>query len=462
MEVKDLVVIGGGPGGYVAAIRAAQLGMQVALIEKHELGGTCLNRGCIPTKAYYQNAAVLRTLGHLSEFNISADSRFDFDMSGAYERKQGIVKNLVSGIAGLLKGNGVETIKGVATIVSPTEVSVNGEVIKAKRILIAAGSISSRPPFPGVDLPGVLTSDEILELQTVPKRLTVIGAGVIGLEFACIFKAFGSEVTVIEYLPEVLSVIDKEIAKRVKVYLKRQDITVHTGSTVQSIEQDAEALKLRIDTGKSELTVDADTVLVATGRKACIKCINLDSFGIAVDERGFIEVNENYQTNIPSIHAIGDVTGGRMLAHVASEEGRVAVERMAGHEAEVAYHAVPSVIFTFPEIATVGMTEEEAKAEGIDYRVGKFLFAANSKAVAMGEQDGLVKVIADDKGAIIGVHILGPHAADLIQAASIIVKSRMNVDDVTTSIHPHPTLGEALLEAVLDIDKRAIHLMPRR
>lgn len=460
--MKDLVVIGGGPGGYVAAIRAAQLGMQVALIEKHELGGTCLNRGCIPTKAYYQNAAVLRTLGHLSEFNICADSGFDFDMSGAYERKQGIVKNLVSGIAGLLKGNGVETIKGVATVVSPTEVSVNGEVIKAKRILIAAGSISSRPPFPGVDLPGVMTSDEILELQTVPKRLTVIGAGVIGLEFACIFKAFGSEVTVIEYLPEVLSVIDKEIAKRVKVYLKRQDITVHTGSTVQSIEQDAEALKLRVDTGKSELTVDADTVLVATGRKACIKCVNLDSFAIAVDKRGFIEVNENYQTNIPSIYAIGDVTGGRMLAHVASEEGRVAVERMAGHEAEVAYHAVPSVIFTFPEIATVGMTEEEAKAEGIDYRVGKFLFAANSKAVAMGEQDGLVKVIADDKGAIIGVHILGPHAADLIQAASIIVKSRMNVDDVTTSIHPHPTLGEALLEAVLDIDKRAIHLMPRR
>lgn len=458
--MKDLIVIGGGPGGYVAAIRAAQLGMQVTLVEKDELGGTCLNRGCIPTKAYYQNAAVLRTLGHLSDFNISSGP-VQFDMPGAYQRKQTIVQNLVQGIAGLLKANNVQVVKGLAKIETPNRVSVAELQIEAKRILIAAGSITASPPIIGIDLPGVVTSDEILELQTAPKRLTVVGGGVIGLEFACIFQAFGSAVTVVEYLPELLSVIDKEIAKRMKMYLKKQGMNVQTGAAVKSIEQADGALRLTVGTAKEEISIVADMVLVATGRRACTKCVNLAGPGIATDNRGFITVDADYQTSVPGIYAIGDVIGGKMLAHVASEEGRVAVERMAGMDSLVPYHAVPSVIFTFPEIATVGMTEEEAKQAGLAYRVGKFQFAANSKAVAMGETDGLIKVIADRDGTIIGVHIVGPHAADLIQAASLMVKERLRTEDVATTIHPHPTLGEALLEAVLDVDKRAIHLLPR-
>jgi dihydrolipoamide dehydrogenase len=459
--MRDLIVIGGGPGGYVAAIRAAQLGMRVTLIEKDELGGTCLNRGCIPTKAYYQNASVLRTLQHLGEFNVSGGP-WQFDLPGAYQRKQQIVGNLVQGVAGLLKANQVEVIKGVASILSPQQVRVGEQTLETKRVLIAAGSVAAFPPIPGLDLPGVVTSDDILNMQEVPARLTVIGAGVIGLEFACIFQAFGSQVTVVEYLPELLSVTDQEISKRMKVYLKKQGMSIQTGAAVKSISTSHDGLMLQIAGPKGDLQVTADTVLVATGRRACTKCVNLDDPGIEVDRRGFIVVDEDYQTSVPGIHAIGDVIGGRMLAHVASEEGRVAVERMAGLDSRVPYHAVPSVIFTFPEIATVGISEEEAKGQGLQYRIGKFNFAANSKAVAMGETDGLIKVIADGEGIIIGVHIIGPHAADLVHAASLMVKQRLRTEDVATTIHPHPTLGEALLEAVLDVDKRAIHLSPRR
>ncbi|MGI6358497.1 MAG: dihydrolipoyl dehydrogenase [Bacillota bacterium] len=459
--MRDLVIIGGGPGGYVAAIRAAQLGMQVTLVEKDQLGGTCLNRGCIPTKAYYQNAALLRSLESLEQFNISTGP-WQFDLPGAYRRKQETVHNLVHGVERLLQANGVQVIKGLATITSPGQVAVNGELLQTKRILIAAGSISAKLPIPGMDLPQVLNSDQILELQTVPRHLTVIGGGVIGLEFACIFHAFGSEVTVVEYQPELLSVIDKEIAKRMKAYLKRQGMNIQTGAAVKAVSQTGDGLTLTVSGPKGEFQLQTETILLATGRRACTRCVNLDDQGIAVDQRGFIVVDDDYQTSVPGIYAIGDVIGGRMLAHVASEEGRVAAERMAGLEAQVAYHAVPAVIFTFPEIATVGITEEEAKASGINYRVGKFQFAANSKAVAMGETDGLIKVIADEEGVVIGVHIIGPHASDLIQAASLMVKERMRTERVSSTIHPHPTLGEALLEAVLDVDGRAIHLVPRR
>lgn len=460
--MRDLVVIGGGPGGYVAAIRAAQLGMRVTLVEKDELGGTCLNRGCIPTKAYYQNAATLHTLRRLSELNIQGGP-WQFDMPGAQRRKQDIVANLVQGIAGLLQANTVEVIRGLAQIAAPDQVTVAGQQITTQRILIATGSVVANPPIPGLDLPGVLTSDQMLALETVPKRLAVIGGGVIGLEFASIFQAFGSEVSVIEYLPELLSATDKEIAKRMRVYLKRQGLTVHTGSSVQSITQgDDASLRVAVKHTRGEFTAEADTVLVATGRRACTRCVDLDKLGVAVDQRGFITVDANYQTSVPGIYAIGDVTGGKMLAHVASEEGRVAVERMAGLQSEVAYWAVPSVIFTFPEIATVGLNEEEAKAAGLDYRIGKAQFSANSKAVTMGETDGLIKVVADHTGVIVGVHIIGPHAADLIQEASLMVKQRLRTDDVITTIHPHPTLGEALLEAVMDVEHRAIHLLPRR
>lgn len=460
--MRDLIVIGGGPGGYVAAIRAAQLGMQVTLVEKDSLGGTCLNRGCIPTKAYYQNATVLQTMRQLDQFNVSGGS-WSFDVSGAYSRKQEIVAGLVKGIAGLLAANRVEIVRGSAQIEGPHQVRVAGSSLEARRILIASGSTVARPAITGLDLPGVLTSDQLLELQSVPKRLAVVGGGVIGLEFASIFQAFGSQVTVVEYAPEVLGMVDREIAKRLRVYLKRQGISILTGTAVQSIsETESAELMLAVRGSKDEFALVADRVLIATGRRPYTDGLGLERLAVQADARGFLLVDADYRTSVESIYAIGDVIGGKMLAHVASEEGRVAVERMAGLSGEVADYAVPSVVFTLPEVATVGTSEEDAKLRGIVYRVGKAQFSANSKAVAMGDTDGLIKVLADESGVLIGVHIIGPHAADLIQAATLMVKQRLRVADVATTIHPHPTLGEALLEAVLDVERRAIHLLPRQ
>lgn len=458
--MQDLVIIGGGPGGYVAAIRASQLGMQVTLVEKDRLGGTCLNRGCIPTKAYYQTASLLRDLQQLDDFGITAQL-MNFDMATTVERKEKVVNQLVTGIEQLLAANKVEVIQGTAQIESANRVNVEGQIIETERILLAAGSCSSRPPIPGIDLPGVLDSDQLLQITEVPQRLVVIGGGVIGLEFACIFHAFGSQVTVVEFLPQLLSTIDSEIGKRMRVFLKRQGITVHTKTKVTGITQQADALAVTAE-GKSEMTIDADTVLVATGRRPNTAQLNLDQLGIATNKQGCVIVDDNFQTSVPGIYAIGDIIGGSMLAHVASAEGCVAVERMTGLPSEVAYHAVPSVVFTAPEIASVGLSEDEAKQRQLNYRVGKSQFAANSKAVTMGDTDGLVKIIADEDDTIIGTHIIGPHAADLIQAASVAVRNRLKIADLAATIHAHPTLSEALLEAVLDIERRAIHLMPRR
>ncbi|SHG80628.1 dihydrolipoamide dehydrogenase [Thermosyntropha lipolytica DSM 11003] len=458
--MRDLVIIGGGPGGYVAAIRASQLGMKTVLIEKDEVGGTCLNRGCIPTKAYFQNAKAIHTIKRAEEFNIEV-SGFKFSLEKAKARKDSIVNQLVSGVKQLLKANGVELIKGEAALIAPDTVAVNGEEIKARNILIATGSVPARLQVEGADLPEVITSDEALELTEVPSRLAVIGGGVIGLEFACIFSHFGSKVTVIEYMPNILGSLDKEISKRMGVFLKKQNIDVHTGAAVTKIEKKDGEVLVHVEGKKEAFTVASDLVLMSTGRRPCIKGLNLDKVGIET-EKDFIKVDENYQTSVKGVYAIGDVIGGQMLAHKASEEGIVAVEKMAGLNSCVHYHAVPGCIFTFPEIATVGMSEEEAQAKGITYKVGKFQFAANGKAMTMGEAEGLVKILADQNDIIIGVHIIGPHASDLILEGTMMVKNRMRIKDVIGTIHPHPTLGEAIMEAVLDVHGEAIHLAPRK
>lgn len=459
--MKDLIIIGGGPGGYVAAIRAAQLGMKVALIEKDAVGGTCLNRGCIPTKAYFQNAKALKTILNSESYNISI-SGFQFSLQGAKERKDTIVNNLVTGVKQLLKANEVEVIEGVASLVDKNTVNVNGEKITAKNIILATGSEPSQLPIKGSDLDKVLNSDEILEITEVPKRLAVIGGGVIGLEYACIFNAFGSEVTVFEYMPSVLNLIDAEISKRMGVFLKKQGITVHNSTSVADIVEKEDGLLVKAEGKKGPLEVETDLVLIAGGRRPRIQELNLDSLGIAT-EKDFIKVDSNFATNIDGIYAIGDVIGGQMLAHVASEEGIVVVEQLAGlKDSQVHYHAVPSCIFTFPEIATVGLSEEEAKAKEIQYKVGKFQFAANGKAMTMGETEGLVKVIADENDVIVGVHIIGPHASDLILEGIVLVKNRLTIKDIQGTIHPHPTLGEALAEAILDLNNSAIHLVPKK
>jgi dihydrolipoamide dehydrogenase len=457
--MQDLVVIGGGPAGYVAAIRARQLGMKVTLIEKQEVGGTCLNRGCIPTKAYFQNAQVLHTLARLDEYNVRT-SAIEFDLQGAVERKQRIVNGMVGGVASLLKAHGVQTLAGTAVIRDPATVEVQGETITADRILIATGSVPKRLPLPGSDLPGVLTSDEMLDLTTVPSRLVIIGGGVIGMEFACIYRAFGSAVTVLEGMPAILGSIDKEIGKRMTVFLKKQGIAVNTCAALHEIHQGNQGLQVIWEDKKKVNCTDTDIVLMAAGRAPYTAGLGLEQLGVQMNH-GFVQVDENYATNIPGLYAVGDVVGRQMLAHVASEEGKVAVERMAGLDSRVNYEAVPSCIFTFPEIAGVGLTEDEARARGIEIKIGRFRFAGNGKAVTMGETDGMIKVVADAGNNIIGVHIIGPHASDLVLEASVLVSRALKTEEAAAIIHPHPTLGEALYEAIMDVNGGAIHLAPR-
>ena len=459
--MKDLVIIGGGPGGYVAAIRARQLGLDVILIEKDAVGGTCLNRGCIPTKAYYRNAEIMHDLSRAAEFNLSVEG-LKFNMEQARERKDRIVKNLVKGVEKLLADHRVEVLKADARLTAPDTVAVSGQEIKTRNILLATGSIPASLPLPGAELDGVVDSTALLEINKVPPRLAIIGGGVIGLEYACIFNAFGSQVTVIEYLPAILSLLDGEIGKRMGVFLKKQGITVHTGTALEKIEKNGNELVLTANGKKGDLSIAADLVLLAAGRRPWTAGLELEALGIATDAHGFIKVDGNFATNIPGIYAIGDVIGGLMLAHVASEEGIAAVENIAGHKGQVHYHAVPSCIFAFPEIATVGLSEEECVNKGINYRIGKFNFAANGKAMTLGQTDGLVKVIADENDVIRGVHILGPHASDLILEGTILVQEGIKASDFAGTIHAHPTLGEALMEAVLDVNGQAIHLSPRK
>jgi len=459
--MKDLVIIGGGPGGYVAAIRARQLGMTVTLVEKEAVGGTCLNHGCIPTKAYYRNAEIMRDLSHAEEFGISI-AGLKFSMQQARERKERIVKTLVSGVEKLLADYGVEVVKGNATLLDRNTVAVSGQEIKSGQILLATGSTSASLPIPGLELDGVVDSTSLLQISEVPPRLAIIGGGVIGLEFACIFNSFGSQVTVIEYLPSILNLLDREISKRMGVFLKRQGITVHSSTAVEKVERNGNELLLTAKGKKGELSIPADLVLVSAGRRPLTAGLNLEMLGIATDDHGFIKVDKNYATTVPGIYAIGDVIGGLMLAHVASEEGITAVEKIAGYSSQIHYNAVPSCIFTFPEIATVGMSEEECASQGIKYRVGKFNFAANGKALTLGETDGLVKVIADEDDVIRGVHIIGPHASDLILEGTMLVKEGVKAPDFVGTIHAHPTLGEVLMEAILDINGQALHLSPRK
>ncbi|NLB53641.1 MAG: dihydrolipoyl dehydrogenase [Syntrophomonadaceae bacterium] len=459
--MRDLVVIGGGPGGYVAAIRACQLGMKVTLIEKDALGGTCLNRGCIPTKAYQYNAKLLKSIRDSREFGITTGS-IQFDMQEAKARKNTIVNNLAAGVKKLLQQNNAEIINGEAFIINQHHVRVREQLIETKNILIATGSKPAFLPIKGIDSPGVLNSEDILELSHVPERLVIIGGGVIGMEFACIFNLFGSEVTVIESAPRILGLLDAELSKRMLVYLKKQKITIHTNTLMQEIILEQNGLQVLARGSKGDITLNADLVLLAAGRIPVTECLQIKGAEVEMSEGGFIKVNQHYQTSLPGIYAVGDVIGGQLLAHVASEEGIAAVEHMAGINTSVPYHSVPSCIFTIPEIATVGMSEEEAKAQGIDYKTGKFQFAANGKAMTMGETDGLVKVIADQNEIIIGLHIIGPNASDLILEGTITVKNHMTVSDLVGTIHPHPTLGEALSEAARDIRGEAIHLAPKR
>lgn len=462
MNKKDIIIIGGGPGGYVAAISAAKQGLNVLLVEKERLGGTCLNFGCIPTKTYYHDAQTLRELSDLKNEGVIEISVPVYNMQKGYERKQGIVDKLVAGVKQLMKDNGISVVYGEALVKEAGIVEVNGEIYRTDHIIIATGSVDSIPFIDGVENENVLTAKGMLDLTEVPKELVIVGGGVIGIEFGCIFNELGSKVTIIEFAPNILGNIDSDITKRMRVFLKKQGIDVNTGAAAKSVNEGENGkLTVTFTDKKGEHTVGADKVLIAAGRKAYFGGIDTEKLGLEL-EQGFIKVDSDYKTNVDGIYAIGDVIGGWMLAHVASYEGETVVDRIRKKDSSLNMNAVPACVFSFPEIASVGLTESEAVSRGIEVKVGRANYAANGKAMTICETDGFVKIVADMSGKIIGVHIMGAHADDLILEGTVLVDREIHVDEVRQCIHPHPTLGEVLSEAVADVDKKAVHIIYKK
>jgi dihydrolipoamide dehydrogenase len=456
----DVVVIGGGPGGYVAALRAAQLGAGTAIVEKDRMGGTCLVRGCIPTKALLQSSELYTQAKGGAPFGLVADN-VGFDWGTAQKRKTAVVDQLVKGVEGLLKAGGVTSLKGSARLAGKGIVEVGGDQVQANDVVIATGSAVARIPMKGADL--TIDSDQILELKEIPRRLAVIGGGVVGMEFAAMFAALGSKVTVLEMLPQVLAMVDADLVAVYTKHLNGLGGEVHTDSKVSEVVKQNGALQVRFSTGGEGGAVDADQVLLAVGRVPYTQGLDAEKAGVKLD-RGRVVVDQHLHTDADGIWAIGDVIGGIMLAHVASYEGVCAVERIAGHSDRVPdYHAAPNCIYTDPEIAHVGLGEKEAREKGIAVKVGKFPFAAAGRALTLGQTEGFVKVLADaESGKILGAHIIGPRATDLIAEATLAVQNGLTLEQVDLTIHAHPTLPESFMEAALAAQGRAIHITNRR
>ena len=456
----NIAIIGGGPGGYVAAIRAAQLGANVTLIEKDTLGGTCLNRGCIPTKALLHTAELLTEAKDGARFGVIAKPKLDFSKTAEY--KNATVKKLVSGVESLMRANKIEVICGEASFSGAKTLTVKkadgeGISISPDKVIIATGSEPAMPPIPGIETPCCIDSTGALSLETVPARLAIIGGGVIGVEMATAFAAFGSEVTIIEMMDEILPMMDAELVSILRGKLEGSGINIITGAKVLAVSGDENSGRVTYELAGKEGFVDAERILVSTGRKISTDSLNLAAAGIA-NERSRILVNEKQETNASGIYAIGDCTGGSMLAHIASVQGEVAAENAAGHQASYDTKTNPSCVYTNPELAGVGLTECEAIRRGIAINIGRFPLAANGKTQIVGS-DGIIKIISGSKyGEILGVHILGPRATDLISAASIMIGLEATLDEVAGTIFAHPTVGEAIREAALAAWERPIHI----
>lgn len=460
----DVVMIGSGPGGYIGAIRAAQLGMKVAVVEKEKtFGGTCLNVGCIPSKALLDSSEHYHAAGHeLSAHGVEI-SGVKLDLKKMMARKDKIVSDLTGGIDYLFKKNKIESFNGFGRLRSDTEVEVittSGkiEVLKAKNIILATGSVPNT--LPGMEFDGkrVISSTEALELKEVPKHFIVIGGGYIGLEMGSVWLRLGAKVTVVEYADMICGTMDLQMSKRLLQILKKQGMEFVLGAKVSSAKNDGKQVEVQYELLKdnSKGVLIGDYVLVAAGRRPFSEGLKLESVGIEKDKRGFVKVNDHYQTSKPNIYAIGDLIPGPMLAHKAEEEGVAVAEIIAGQAGHVNYNTVPGVIYTWPEVATVGKTEEQLKEEGVKYNVGSFPFTPNARAKAMGMTEGLAKVLADAKtDKILGVHILGPRASDMIAEAVVAMEFGGSSEDLARSFHAHPTLSEVLREAALAVDKRA-------
>jgi len=462
----DVVVIGAGIGGYVAAIRAAQLGARVGIVEKQYIGGTCLNVGCIPSKALLHIAQLYSELGEIGKMGINLSAPPQIDMSVAVAYKDKVVKQLTSGVSQLLKANGVAVFDGAAEAKSPTEITVrmndgSTQGLRASKLILANGSVPIRPPFGGLDSRNVLFSDDAMNMTKAPESLICIGGGVIAVEVACMFNALGTKVTIVEMLPALIANEDQEVSTALTRSLTKRGVEIHLNARVEGIADAGGAKRVTATTPEGQKTFDAEYVLVATGRKSNTAGLDLlINAGLALD-RGKVIANERMETNLPGVYAIGDLVGKTWLAHVASTEGEVAAENATGHEALMDYNVIPRPIYTFPEIASVGLTETQAREKGGEIHVGRFPWVANGKALTTSETEGFTKVIIGQYGEILGAAIYGPDATNLITEFSLAMKAELTADEVLATIHPHPTYSEALREATLAAEQRPIHIFQR-
>lgn len=462
----DVVVIGGGPGGYVAAIRAAQLGLRTACVEKRgSLGGTCLNVGCIPSKALLQSSHHYEEAGHrFAEHGIKL-GKIELDLATMMARKQKVVSDNTKGIEFLFKKHKIAYLVGSGRIAGAGKVEVTGkdgaQTLAARHIVIATGSDVTPLPGVAIDETQIVSSTGALELTKVPKHLVVIGAGVIGLELGSVWRRLGSEVTVVEFLDRALPLHDGEISKQAQRILERQGLKFQLGTKVTEAKVGKGGVSLVLESAKGgdRRELAADVVLVAIGRRPFTEGLGVKEAGVEIDARGFIKVDGHFRTNVPGIHAIGDVIGGAMLAHKAEEEGVALAELLAGQAGHVNYDAIPGVVYTWPEVANVGKTEEQLKADGVAYKVGKFPFTANGRARANGDVDGFVKILADAKtDRVLGCHIIGPSAGDLIAEVVLGMEFAAAAEDIARTSHAHPSLAEAVKEAALAVAGRPIHI----
>ena len=462
----DVVVLGAGPGGYVSAIRAAQLGAKTAIIEKNKVGGTCLNVGCIPTKALMKNVEILHYIDAGKKRGIKVKGELELDYAKAVKAKDKAVKQLVNGVTGLLGSNEITMYQGMGTVKAGNKIEVaaeNGDVetIECGKLILATGSSPKMPPIPGADLEGVMTSEGFLSITEVPEKLVVIGAGVIGCELATVFKAYGSQITMVEMMDKPVAILDSDVANYMEGILTQQGIDLKLGKQVKSIARnDAGSLDVTIaDKDGNEEVVSGDKVLISIGRGPNVA--GLDELGLET-ERGYVVVNDKLETSAKDVYAIGDVTGKKLLAHVASEMGVVAAENAMGASKIMDLSIVPSCIYTIPEVGCVGMSEKEAKDAGYDVICGKFPLVACGKAVATGDTEGMFKIVADKKTRkVLGAHLVGKSATELVAEMAAYMKMNATVDDVVDTIHAHPTISESIAEAARDIDNCTIH-MPKK
>jgi dihydrolipoamide dehydrogenase len=463
----DAIVLGGGPGGYVCAIRLAQLGLKTACVEEEEYGGVCLNWGCIPSKALIANAHYYEKSKHIADHGITVGN-ITVDPERMQDWKNGIVKKLTGGVRNLLKSNGAEVVEGRGKLTGPRTIEVDGKAGKrrltaTKGIVIATGSATIQVPGFEFDGQRIIGAREAVSLRKVPKRLVVIGGGVIGLELGMVYQSFGSELTVVELTNGLLPGIDPDCTRIVERTIQKRGGKILKGTRADRYEVlPSGDVAVSLVTGDKTERVECDVVLVAVGMKPRSKGIGLEEIGVQVNPQGFVTTNERCETNVAGVYAIGDVSGRPMLAHKASKEGEVCAEVIAGHPAAKDWVTVPGIVFTEPEIATAGLTEQEAKEQGLTVKVGRFPFSALGRAMSIGETDGFVKVVTDvGSGRVVGIHIVGPSASDLISEAVLALETVATAEDIAMSIHPHPTLGEALMEAAAASLGQAIHMMNR-